>query len=311
MPISKKPAEKTRKKIQEGGLRKTDADKDIGEESVKIAKAEKKISKEKKLKKENAKKVKKNLLTTADSVKGDEKPLELPASEDEIVTDDEQDEVIDKELPSVNEDEKLQEGAEKSLEVESSIVKDSNSKPFLSISGGPEEDDNIPKVPSYSKPKNRGVIYISHIPHGFYEKQMREFFTQFGSVTNLRLGRSKKTGRSCGYAFVEFKYREVAKVVSETMNNYLMFDKILKCSLVPTERCSPAMFKGKIKPNRPPGKTARVKAKKIHNSEKCPETIQKRQVRQIKKVKNKLNRLQKAGINYNFKIAEMSNPSAQ
>ena len=99
------------------------------------------------------------------------------------------------------------------------------------------------KVPSFSAAKNRGVVYISHIPHGFYEKQMREFFSQFGSVTNLRLGRSKKTGKSCGYAFVEFKYLEVATIVSESMNNYLMFDKILKCSVVPAEKCSPAMFR--------------------------------------------------------------------
>ena len=41
---------------------------------------------------------------------------------------------------------------------------------------------------------------------------MRQFFEQFGVVTNLRLGRSKKTGKSCGFAFVEFKYMEVAKV---------------------------------------------------------------------------------------------------
>ena len=82
---------------------------------------------------------------------------------------------------------------------------------YLSVTDA-TEDGEVPKVPSFSAPSSRGVIYISHIPHGFYEKQMREFFGQFGSVTNLRLGRSKKTGKSCGYAFVEFKYPEVAKV---------------------------------------------------------------------------------------------------
>ena len=56
------------------------------------------------------------------------------------------------------------------------------------------------------------ILLFSHIPHGFYERQMRQFFEQFGVVTNLRLGRSKKTGKSCGFAFVEFKYLEVAKV---------------------------------------------------------------------------------------------------
>lgn len=82
---------------------------------------------------------------------------------------------------------------------------------YLSVTDA-TADGEVPKVPSFSAPSSRGVIYISHIPHGFYEKQMREFFGQFGSVTNLRLGRSKKTGKSCGYAFVEFKYPEVAKV---------------------------------------------------------------------------------------------------
>ena len=36
------------------------------------------------------------------------------------------------------------------------------------------------------------MIYIGHIPHGFYEEQMRGFFSQFGIVTRVRLSRSKK-----------------------------------------------------------------------------------------------------------------------
>ena len=65
------------------------------------------------------------------------------------------------------------------------------------------------------------------------------------------------------------------------MNNYLMFDKILKCSVVAQERVSPAMFRNKIKPNRPPGKVNRMKAKKLHNSVKCEETVAKRKKRQM------------------------------
>ena len=38
---------------------------------------------------------------------------------------------------------------------------------------------------------------------------MGGFFSQFGEVTNVRLSRSKRTGRSKGYAFVEFAEHDV------------------------------------------------------------------------------------------------------
>lgn len=37
-----------------------------------------------------------------------------------------------------------------------------------------------------------GVIYLGHIPHGFYEKEIKNFFEQFGTVNRVRLSRSKK-----------------------------------------------------------------------------------------------------------------------
>lgn len=41
-----------------------------------------------------------------------------------------------------------------------------------------------------------GVIYLGHIPHGFYENQIQDFFSQFGTVNKVRLSRSKKVGGS-------------------------------------------------------------------------------------------------------------------
>jgi RNA recognition motif-containing protein len=38
-----------------------------------------------------------------------------------------------------------------------------------------------------------------------------------------------QTGGSKGYAFVEFACDDVAKIVAETMNNYMMFGRLLKC----------------------------------------------------------------------------------
>lgn len=48
------------------------------------------------------------------------------------------------------------------------------------------------------------VVYLGRIPHGFYEDQLRGYFSQFGELRRLRLSRSKKTARSRGYAFLEF-----------------------------------------------------------------------------------------------------------
>lgn len=82
------------------------------------------------------------------------------------------------------------------------------------------------------------------IPHGFYEHQMRAYFAQFGDITRLRLSRNRVTGRSKHYAFIEFASSVVAKIVAETMNNYLMYGHILKCKYVPQEQQHPELWKG-------------------------------------------------------------------
>lgn len=98
------------------------------------------------------------------------------------------------------------------------------------------EAEKEPKEP-------RGVIYVGHIPEGFFEPQMRKFFSQFGKVLRLRISRSKKTARSKGYAFVEFEELGVAKIVAETMQGYLLFDKTLVCHLMPKDKQHPKLFK--------------------------------------------------------------------
>lgn len=89
-----------------------------------------------------------------------------------------------------------------------------------------------------------GVVYLGRIPHGFYEHEMREYFTQFGEIGRLRLSRSRKNGASRHYAFVEFASAGVAKIVADTMNNYLMFGHILKCKLVAKEQIHEQLWKG-------------------------------------------------------------------
>lgn len=88
------------------------------------------------------------------------------------------------------------------------------------------------------------VVYLGHIPHGFYEEQMRGFFAQFGDVARLRLARSKKTGRSRHYAFIEFAVPVVASVVAETMNGYVLDGRRLVCHVMEAGKVHARLFDG-------------------------------------------------------------------
>jgi len=87
-----------------------------------------------------------------------------------------------------------------------------------------------------------GVIYIGHIPHGFYEEPMQKYFSQFGEVKNVVLCRSKKTGKSKGYAFVQFANDKVARIAAEATNGYALMEKVLKSHIVPPEKVSEDLF---------------------------------------------------------------------
>jgi nucleolar protein 15 len=94
------------------------------------------------------------------------------------------------------------------------------------------------------------VIYLGHIPNGFDEKAMKQYFKQFGDVKKVKLFRSMKTNRSKGYAFIQFEDHEVASIVAEAMDGYMMFERQLVCHVVPKEKCHSGMFKKpKVKVN--------------------------------------------------------------
>jgi nucleolar protein 15 len=82
------------------------------------------------------------------------------------------------------------------------------------------------------------------VPHGFYEHQMKAYFSQFGGINRLRLSRNKKTGASKHFAFIEFESSEVSEIVARTMNNYLMFGHILKVRKIPDEQVHKDLWKG-------------------------------------------------------------------
>ncbi|KAL8932877.1 MAG: hypothetical protein Q9211_006080 [Gyalolechia sp. 1 TL-2023] len=146
-----------------------------------------------------------------------------------------------------------------------------------------------------------GVIYVGRIPHGFFEPQMRSYFSQFGPILRLRLSRNRTTGASKHYAFVEFASSSVASIVAETMNNYLLFGHILKCKLVPKEQVHENLWKGANKRfKKVPW--AKIEGRKLEVGvgreqwEKRVETERKRRIKKSDKMKE---------IGYEFEAPEV------
>ncbi|XP_004608241.1 MKI67 FHA domain-interacting nucleolar phosphoprotein [Sorex araneus] len=179
-------------------------------------------------------------------------------------------------------------------------------KPLLSLN--PETDEQFRKEVAQirrraKKTKNQrsekltpGVIYVGHLPPALYETQLLQYFSQFGAVTKLKLCRSPKTGNSKGYAFVEFESEDVAKIVAETMDNYLFGERMLKCYVVPPEKVHEELFREWYKPFKKPSFPAVRRYNKNRN------LVQKLRMekRFVKKEKLLRKKLAKRGIDYSF-----------
>jgi nucleolar protein 15 len=127
---------------------------------------------------------------------------------------------------------------------------------------------------------------------------MRAYFTQFGQVSRLRMSRNRKTGRSKHFAFVEFSSGEVADIVAETMNNYLLYGHLLKCQVVPEEKLHPKLWEGADRKFKtiPWNKLAREQ----HNKTKTPEQRDRLVNKLVKKDLKKREKLAAMGVEYEF-----------
>ncbi|XP_026708300.1 MKI67 FHA domain-interacting nucleolar phosphoprotein [Athene cunicularia] len=141
-----------------------------------------------------------------------------------------------------------------------------------------------------------GVVYVGHLPRGLCEPQIYAYFEQFGTVKRLRLSRSKKTGGSKGYAFIEFESDDVAKIVADTMNNYLFCERLLKCQFMSPERVHENLFKNSnrlfLKPSQPA----------VRRYNKIRSLVQKAKMtkRLLRKEKLLRKRLAAKGLDYDF-----------
>lgn len=158
------------------------------------------------------------------------------------------------------------------------------------------------KIKKSEKKRNKlipiqpGIIRLSGLPYGFFERELFSYFSQFGTVTRLKLVRSKKTGGSRGYAYIEFEDEDVARIASETMNGYLMFRALIKSRLIDRTKIDPEKlfrnWKRIFNVATPSQKRAR------YNRNRSDDEIDRSNQRRTKKLLAQQKKLAAAGIKY-------------
>lgn len=153
------------------------------------------------------------------------------------------------------------------------------------------------------------VIYLGHLPHAFEEAQLLTFFSQFGTVTDVKLSRSKRSGNSQGFAFVKFSDEDVASVVAKAMDGYFMMgEKRLVCHVLPKVKVTERMFyeaKRNLKMNKSEVSMSSIKkwqdmSRRQVNSKKSTKSMKKITQRLLKREQAKREKISKLGIDYEF-----------
>lgn len=108
----------------------------------------------------------------------------------------------------------------------------------------PQEEQNVTEKTEEKKKRkgfihhNKDVVVIKHLPRGFFEPQLKSFFSQICTVRDVRLFRNPKTKKPRGIAFVRVEDPEYVDVFVQELNYYPLGKKILRC-----QKCKPTFKK--------------------------------------------------------------------
>lgn len=62
-------------------------------------------------------------------------------------------------------------------------------------------------------------IYVGNLPYSVRDEQLRDMFTEFGTVASAKVVMDRETNRSKGFGFVEMEDKSAAEAAIEAMNN--------------------------------------------------------------------------------------------
>ena len=124
------------------------------------------------------------------------------------------------------------------------------------------------------------------------------YFGQFGKVTKVRVSRSKKTGRSKGYAFLQFQHAEVAAIAADAMNGYMMFGHTLRCHTIAPSDVHAQLFKHANRKMK--AKPWRTIAAERHNRERTPDEAAAREAALVRRDARRQKRISELGLAYDY-----------
>ncbi|KAL7078008.1 hypothetical protein ACQ4LE_002468 [Meloidogyne hapla] len=147
------------------------------------------------------------------------------------------------------------------------------------------------------------VIRLSNVPYGFFEKEMNGYFSQFGDVKRVRVIRNRK-GNHIGIAYVEFKNEKVAEIAAKSMNNYLLAEKKLRCSVVDQNKIPKCIQGGRRfgKIIEPGENRLKEVLKRLEPTNDERERV--RLKRFTEQLHEKMLKIKNLGINYEFKFEQ-------
>lgn len=149
------------------------------------------------------------------------------------------------------------------------------------------------------------------------------FFEQFGTVSKLRLSRNKKTGKSKHFAFLQFATAEIAGIVADAMNGYMLMGQKLQCkvrgmasppcTVDNVYACTQVLLKSEVHEDLWKGANRRFRTipwrkveMKRHNAPRTPEQSAQRLQRAVARDRKRMARIAAAGIEYEYDALEAS-----
>ena len=95
----------------------------------------------------------------------------------------------------------------------------------------------------FAEQKKHAVMFISHLPKGFEEQALKGFFNQYGKVLKCKVSRHPQTLKSRHYGWVLFEEEKVAEIACQSMSNYILGDRVIKCQLLRDDEIHDGLFK--------------------------------------------------------------------